>query len=73
MKLNIITALIKSFIENIVRYGTVTATSPLAVQFTGETGSHKVSRLASYSSPSVDDRVLLIKSGNTYICLDKII
>jgi len=72
VKLNIITALIKSFIDDIIRFGTVTTASPLAVKFTGETESHGVKRLSSYS-PTADDYVLLFKHKNTFICLGKII
>lgn len=59
-----------------IRLGTVTSTSGgITVQFDGETApsSKKYKRLASYSNPAVNDRVLLIKVGGTYVILGKVI
>lgn len=58
------------------KLGTVTSTSGgVSVQFDGETtpSTKKYKRLASYSSPTVNDRVLLIKVGGTYVILGKVI
>jgi hypothetical protein len=58
------------------KLGTVTSTSGgISVQFDGETApsTKKYKRLASYSSPAVSDRVLLVKAGGTYVILGKII
>lgn len=58
------------------RLATVTSTSGgVFVQFDGETTASQKSykRLASYSSPAVSDRVLLIKVGGTYVILGKVI
>jgi hypothetical protein len=57
------------------KMGTVTAVaSGIHVQFDGETSpSGKVyKKLASYSSPAVNDRVLLLQISGTYIILGKI-
>jgi hypothetical protein len=61
---------------NDMRIATVKSiTGGVTVQFDGETapGSKKYKRLASYSSPTVNDRVLLIKVGGTYVILGKVI
>lgn len=61
---------------NDYKLGTVTSTSGgVSVQFDGETtpSAKKYKRLASYSSPAVNDRVLLIKVGGTYVILGKVI
>lgn len=58
------------------KLGTVTSTSGgVSVQFDGETtpSTKKYKRLASYSSPTVNDRVLLIKVGGTYVIIGKIV
>jgi len=58
------------------KLGTVTSTSGgVFVQFDGETTASQKSykRLASYSNPAVNDRVLLIKVGGTYIILGKVV
>ena len=58
------------------KLATVTSTSGgVSVQFDGETApsSKKYKRLASYSSPTVSDRVLLIKVGGSYVILGKIV
>lgn len=58
------------------RLATVTSTSGgVSVQFDGETSAStkKYKRLASYSSPAVSDRVLLVKAGGTYVILGKVI
>ena len=58
------------------KLGTVTSISGgISVQFDGETApsSKKYKRLASYSNPAVNDRVLLIKVGGTYVILGKIV
>lgn len=59
------------------RLGTVTVllgSAPL-VQIDGETAaSQKIyKRLASYNSPAVNDRVMLVKVGGTYIILGKVV
>jgi hypothetical protein len=57
------------------KMGTVTAVaSGIHVQFDGETSpSGKVyKKLSSYSSPVVNDRVLLLQISGTYIILGKI-
>lgn len=59
-----------------MRLATVTSiTGGVAVQFDGETtaSAKKYKRLASYSSPAVNDRVLLIQISGTYVILGKII
>ena len=58
------------------KLGTVTSTSGgIYVQFDGETtpSTKKYKRLASYSSPTVNDRVLLIKVGGTYVIIGKVV
>jgi len=58
------------------KLGTVTSTSGgVSVQFDGETtaSAKKYKRLASYSSPTVSDRVLLVKVGGSYVILGKIV
>lgn len=58
------------------KLGTVTSTSGgISVQFDGETApsTKKYKRLASYSSPAVNDRILLLRVSGTYIILGKII
>ena len=58
------------------KLATVTSTSGgVSVQFDGETtpSTKKYKRLASYSSPAVNDRVLLIKVGGTYVIIGKIV
>lgn len=58
------------------KLATVTSTSGgVSVQFDGETtpSTKKYKRLASYSSPTVNDRVLLIKVGGTYVIIGKIV
>lgn len=63
---------------NEYKMGTVTALAnggaPM-VTFDGETiASQKLyKRLASYSSPSVNDRVLMLKISGTYVILGKVI
>jgi hypothetical protein len=57
------------------KLGTVTSISGgISVQFDGETApsSKKYKRLASYS-PTVNDRVLLVNVGGTYIIVGKIV
>jgi len=57
------------------KLGTVTSTSGgIYVQFDGETtaSAKKYKRLANYS-PTVSDRVLLVKVGGTYVILGKVI
>lgn len=57
------------------KLGTVTSISGgISVQFDGETApsSKKYKRLSSYS-PAVNDRVLLVKVGGTYIILGKVV
>ena len=59
-----------------MRLATVTSTSGgISIQFDGETSASakKYKRLASYSSPAVNDRVLLVNVGGTYIVLGKIV
>jgi hypothetical protein len=59
-----------------MRLATVTSiTGGVAVQFDGETSASTklYKRLSSYSSPAVNDRVLLVKVGGTYVILGKII
>ena len=59
-----------------MRLATVTSTSGgISVQFDGETtaSSKKYKKLASYSSPAVNDRVLLVHVGGTYIIVGKIV
>ena len=70
--MNKITRLIQSFIDDILRFGTVKATSPFAVRFTGESDNHACKYLSSYT-PVVDDYVVLLKHRGTYICLGKIL
>ena len=58
------------------KLATVTSTSGgVSVQFDGETtpSTKKYKRLASYSSPTVNDRVLLIKVGGTYVIIGKVV
>ena len=58
------------------KLATVTSTSGgVSVQFDGETtpSAKKYKRLASYSSPTVNDRVLLVKVGGTYVIIGKIV
>lgn len=58
------------------KLATVTSTSGgVSVQFDGETtpSAKKYKRLASYSSPAVNDRVLLVKVGGTYVIIGKIV
>jgi len=58
------------------KLGTVTSISGgISVQFDGETtpSTKKYKRLASYSSPTVSDRVLLIKAGGTYVIIGKVV
>ena len=58
------------------KLATVTSTSGgISVQFDGETtpSAKKYKRLASYSSPTVNDRVLLIKVGGTYVIIGKVV
>lgn len=47
----------------------------ISVQFDGETSpsQKKYKRLANYSSPAVDDRVLMVKIAGTYVILGKIV
>ena len=62
--------------ERQFKLGTVTSISGgISVQFDGETSpsSKKYKRLASYSSPAVNDRVLMVKIGGSYIILGKIV
>ncbi len=59
------------------RLGTVTSLSsgsPI-VRFDGETSpSQKIyKRLASYTSPAINDRVLLLRTSGTYIIQGKIV
>lgn len=57
------------------KLGTVTSTSGgISVQFDGETtpSTKLYKRLASYS-PTVNDRVLLVNVGGTYIIVGKIV
>ena len=59
-----------------MRLATVTSTSGgISVQFDGETtpSTKKYKKLASYSSPAVNDRVLLVSIGGTYIIFGKIV
>lgn len=61
---------------NDIRLATVKSTSGgITVQFDGETSpsSKKYKRLASYSSPAVNDRVLMVAVGGSYVILDKIV
>lgn len=58
------------------KLGTVTSTSGgVSVQFDGETtpSAKKYKRLASYSSPTVNDRVIMVKIGGSYVILGKIV
>ena len=58
------------------KLATVTSTSGgVSVQFDGETtpSTKKYKRLASYSSPTVNDRVLLVKVGGTYVIIGKVV
>ena len=58
------------------KLATVTSTSGgVSVQFDGETtpSAKKYKRLASYSSPTVNDRVLLVKVGGTYVIIGKVV
>lgn len=58
------------------RLAIVTSTSSgIYVKFDGETtaSSKKYKKLASYSSPAVNDRVLLVNVGGTYIIVGKIV
>lgn len=58
------------------KLATVTSTSGgVSVQFDGETtpSAKKYKRLASYSNPAVNDRVLLVKVGGSYVILGKIV
>ncbi len=58
------------------RLATVISTSGgVSVQFDGETSAStkKYKHLASYSSPAVSDRVLLVKAGGTYVILGKVV
>jgi len=71
MDLSVFTKLIDSRIDDIIRWGTVTTASPLAIQFSGETASQSVKKLSSYT-PTLADYVILIKAKNTYICLGKV-
>ena len=50
-------------------------TGGVIVQFDGETSpsTKTYKRLASYSSPAVNDRVLLVRISGTYIILGKIV
>ena len=62
--------------ERQFKLGTVTSISGgISVQFDGETSpsSKKYKRLASYSSPAVNDRVLMVKIGGSYVILGKIV
>lgn len=57
------------------KMGTVTAVaSGIHVQFDGETapGGKVYKKMASYSSPAVNDRVLLLQISGTYIIFGKI-
>lgn len=58
------------------KLGTVTSTSGgIYVQFDGETtpSTKKYKRLASYSSPTVNDRVMMVKIGGSYVILGKVV
>ena len=58
------------------KLATVTSTSGgVSVQFDGETtpSTKKYKRLASYSSPTVNDRVMMVKIGGSYVILGKIV
>ena len=58
------------------KLGIVTSTSGgVFVQFDGETTASQKSykRLASYSSPTVNDRVMMVKIGGSYVILGKIV
>ena len=58
------------------KLGTVTSTSGgVSVQFDGETtpSTKKYKRLASYSNPAVNDRVMMVKIGGSYVILGKIV
>ena len=62
--------------ERQFKLGTVTSISGgISVQFDGETSpsSKKYKRLASYSSPAVNDRVLMVAVGGSYVILGKIV
>jgi hypothetical protein len=56
------------------RLATVTGGSPLLVQFDGETlpSTRPYTRLSSYA-PTVADRVLMLRSGTTWVCVGKIV
>lgn len=59
-----------------MRLATVTSTAGgVKVQFDGETtpSTKLYKRLASYSSPAVNDRVLLVNVGGTYVIIGKIV
>ena len=60
-----------------IKLGTVTSVSSgrVKVLFDGEAtaGDKLYRRLVSYSNPAVNDRVLLIKVGGTYIIFGKIV
>jgi len=59
-----------------LKLGTVTSiTGGVAVQFDGETSASTklYKRLSSYSSPAVNDRVLLLRISGTYIIMGKIV
>lgn len=54
-------------------WGKVSVASPLTVIIDGDgtTGTVITSKLDSYSSPQVNDRVALVRSGNGYMALGK--
>jgi hypothetical protein len=68
--------LLEALPEQVVwhRIATVTGTSPLNIQFDGETAasSRTYTRLSSYT-PSVGDRVLLSRISSTWVVLGKIV
>jgi hypothetical protein len=59
----------------VVRLGTVTSTAPLYVQWDGQPAADTVAlkRLASYATPVVADRVIGVRSGGSYVLLNKLI
>ena len=50
------------------RFAEVTATSPLMVEFPGDTESVRVPRLGGYS-PTVGDTVILLRVGTRFVAI----
>lgn len=57
-----------------IKFGTVASTAPFNIRYDGETKQSEAipKRLASYT-PTLSDRVAVLKVLNIYLCLGKVV